>query len=557
MTAGWFSSNVASGCVSIAAKNRQSGREAAASSWKSGLTVVSFQIHSLIFDPARRVHGRRLYGEFFMKGNANNQQKSLPAFVLTATAAALLASFAGNARAEDAPTTADLDQRIKVLERQLEIQKEEADAKAKDSAVVSANDKGFAFKSANGDYEFKFRGLLQADERYFLDDKTPRFNDTGVLRRVEPTFELTLGKIGFLRVQPQFNGDTASTSDVYGELRLLPQFYVRAGKFKEPVVLENLQPTGNIEFIERSLVNEIGPNRDIGVQVGGDLLGGRLNYAFGYFNGAPDGRDALASDVDNRKELAARLFTEPFKNDPGLLQGLGFGIGASTGPKNQSVNALTAAAASTADGFNPNNYLPRYRSPGQNQVFAYRTFSAAVAATGTTAAKPASTGVYADGTETRISPQAYYYYNSFGLLTEYIVSEQDVTIDASSDKLKNKAWQVYASYVLTGEDASYRGVKVRNAFKIGGPGWGAFEIGARYNELKIDSDAFPIYANPTSAISKESGWAAGVNWYLNNNLRVEVNYTDTKFDGGGGGTTAAPIDREDEKAVFGRFQVFF
>ncbi len=463
-----------------------------------------------------------------------------PSFAHSAIVAALLTSFAGAAIAE--PTNEDLDQRVKILERQLEIQKEEADAKAKDTPVVTANDKGFAFKSPKGDYEFKFRGLVQTDERYFLDDKTPRFNDTVTLRRVEPTFELTLGKIGFIRIQPQFNGDTASTSDVYAEARLTPALYVRAGKFKEPVVLENLQATSNIEFIERSLVNEIGPNRDLGLQIGGELLGGTLNYALGYFNGAPDGRDSIANDVDNRKEVGARLFAEPFKNAPGLFQGLGFGVGSSFGRKLE--------ASTAGDATNQANFLPRYRSPGQNTVFNYRALRAAA---GTTTA---STGVYANGDLTRISPQAYWYYNSFGLLGEYIVSSQELSIDANADKLKNKAFQVYATYVLTGEDATYRGVKVRNAFKVGEPGWGAFEIAARYNELKIDQDAFPVYADPSRSIAKETSYTLGLNWYLNNNLRLVVNYIDTQYDGGAG-TSAAVADREDEKAVFGRFQIAF
>ncbi|MDB5969217.1 MAG: porin [Hydrocarboniphaga sp.] len=512
-----------------------------------------------------------------MKSNATSKPA---AFVLSATAAALLASFAGAARAEDAPTTADLDQRIKVLERQLEIQQEDAAAKAKDAPVVTASDKGFSFKSPKGDYEFKFKGLVQSDFRYYLGDgpsgvapaaTNPRFNDTVLLRRVEPTFELTVGQIGFVRIQPQFNGSTPATSDVYGEVRLLPAFYVRAGKFKEPVVLENLQSTSNIEFIERSLVNEIGPNRDLGLQIGGEFLGGTTSYAFGYFNGAADGRDADSTttntgsnDVDNRKELAARLFTEPFKNSPGLFQGLGFGVGGSFGPK--------VEAPSASDSTTQQNFLPRYRSPGQNTVFQYRSATAAsttcklnTGATGActsangvvTVTSAGSNGVYADGDETRISPQAYWYYNSFGLLGEYIISSTEVSIDPSSAKLKNKAWEVYASYLLTGEDATYRGVKVRNAFKLGQPGWGAFEIAARYAELEIDSDAFPIYANPVSAISKEKSYTVGVNWYLNNNVRWEINYSSTKFDGGGGGTATAPLDRQDEKALFGRFQLSF
>ncbi len=47
---------------------------------------------------------------------------------------------------------ADLDQRLRVIERKLEIQDEERVAKAKETPVVAVNDKGVSFKSADGAY---------------------------------------------------------------------------------------------------------------------------------------------------------------------------------------------------------------------------------------------------------------------------------------------------------------------------------------------------------------------------------------------------------------------
>ncbi len=108
--------------------------------------------------------------------------------------------------------------------------------------------------------------------------------------------------------------------------------------------------------------------------------------------------------------------------------------------------------------------------------------------------------------------------------------------------------------MLTGEDASYRGVaKPANAYQVGGPGWGAFEIAARYGVLEIDEDAFPVFANPNSAASEAASYALGVNWYLNSNVKVALNYTDTRFEGGAAGGT----DRNDEKTVFTRLQLAF
>ena len=63
-----------------------------------------------------------------------------------------------------------LEQRVRVLERQLEIQKEEADTRLKTAPVVSASNKGFSVKTPDAAYELKVRGLVQLDARSFADD---------------------------------------------------------------------------------------------------------------------------------------------------------------------------------------------------------------------------------------------------------------------------------------------------------------------------------------------------------------------------------------------------
>ena len=110
------------------------------------------------------------------------------------------------------------------------------------------------------------------------------------------------------------------------------------------------------------------------------------------------------------------------------------------------------------------------------------------------------------------------------------------------------------SYVLTGEDASYRGVvKPSHPFSPGKGGWGAWELVGRYGVLEIDDRAFPVFADPAVSARRAKAWTLGVNWYLTSNLKLVVNYLDTQFEGG----AAAGADREDEKAVFSRLQVAF
>ena len=138
------------------------------------------------------------------------------------------------------------------------------------------------------------------------------------------------------------------------------------------------------------------------------------------------------------------------------------------------------------------------------------------------------------------------------MLGEYIVSSQEVRVGTSVAKLTHKAWQASAGYFLTGEQAGFRSPTPKKPFDLKEGTWGALEIAARYGELDVDDDAFPTFANPASAASKAKGLGLGVNWHLNKQIKVVVNYEHTTFEGG-----AADGDRPSEDFVVTRFQHSF
>lgn len=73
-----------------------------------------------------------------------------------------------------------LEQKVRVLERKVEIAAEDAATKAKDLAVVTANDKGFTISSSDAakTFQLRLKGLVQADARTFLHDDALRADDT-------------------------------------------------------------------------------------------------------------------------------------------------------------------------------------------------------------------------------------------------------------------------------------------------------------------------------------------------------------------------------------------
>jgi phosphate-selective porin OprO/OprP len=333
---------------------------------------------------------------------------------------------------------------------------------------------------------------------------------------VRPILQGTIYKNIDFRLIPDFGGGTTVLQDAYLEFKYFPKATLRAGKFKAPLGLEQLQADQDLAFVERALPTNLVPNRDLGIQLSGDLGKNRLNYAVGVFDGTPDGA-SVDADSNNRKDLVARLFATPFQtlaiDNP--LKGLGVGIAASTGRQDGT--------------------LPGFKSPGQVTFFSY------------------GTNVTAAGARTRFSPQAYYYYGPLGLMFEYVRSEQKVKKGTSTPVVSNNALQLAGSYFLTGE---------RKAFKSGSPlrefdpfrgGWGAWELVARFEQLSVDPAAYALgLADPAKSARRARAWAGGVNWYLNRNVRLVLNYENTRFTGG-----AAGGDRSPEHAVLSRFQIAF
>jgi phosphate-selective porin OprO/OprP len=337
---------------------------------------------------------------------------------------------------------------------------------------------------------------------------------------MRPILEVTMWRLMDFHLMPDFAD--GKLYDANFDLRLSKPFALRAGKFKPPISLERLQSAADIEFVERGLPTNLAPSRDIGVQAFGEIQGGVMSYAAGVFNGVPD---LAVGDADNgpAKDIVARVLVAPWKaGGISALRGLTVGVAGSRG-----VQRGTVAAP----------FLAAYRAPSQQNVLVYRS-SATV--DGTT---------IANGMHTRIYPQGTFYLGPFGALGEYAQSSQVVRRGTSQATLTNKAWQLLGTFVVTGENASYKGVVPAKAFDPSAHNWGAFELVARVGGLSIDPETFPIFADPLTQVNREASWGAGLNWYLARSIRLLLDFDVTSFRGG-----SARGNRPSERVLLTRIQ---
>jgi phosphate-selective porin OprO/OprP len=398
------------------------------------------------------------------------------------------------------------------------------------STRVSIDDTGFAFASADGANFIKLHGLVQADSKWFSQDDGIANNDTFVLRRARLIFEGGFDSIFSFLIIPEFGGGGTGTSnapvlyDANLGIAVTPDIKVVAGKFKSPIGLEMLQNDAVLLFNERSLATNLVPSRDVGLELTGSTLGGAANYTAGVLNGSADAGYTSNTDGDNNKDFVARMFFNPYAaGGSSPLHCLGFGLAGSYGLQNRT-GSLTGG----------------YKTDGQQTFFTYRST------------------VLPEGADWRVAPQANYYLGPFSAQAEYTVSAVTALAGATKAEVRNRAWQASIGYILTGEEASYNGYTPRNTFNWEQGNWGAWEIGLRVAQLKIDDGAFPVFADPASSASGATSCGASLNWFLSKTIRVSFDLVDTRFARAPGDkSTANPLIDQDERAFLTRVQVGF
>jgi len=487
----------------------------------------------------------------------------------------------------EAPTVKSIDQKVRLIERKLEVEREVAAETAKKTPRLDVSpDTGLRFTSPEGDHSVRLRAALQTDAKFFVDDNAPSNPVTGAstlpggqpnginlpntfqLKQARLYIEGTVFKWFDFNVTPDWGKGTTLLQYAYLDARYLPYASLAVGKQKTPISLERIQGDQDGTFLERGYPTQLASNRDVGVMLHGSFakpgeqraaivnpnpVDSRdlFTYQLGVFNGSGDnGTSANLNDTANQdnKEYIGRLFSHPFqKSGVTALEGLGVGVAGSYSTLNQSTTVLNNLTTAN----------------GQNTVVNYTSTGANAAA------------LSADGTHYRVYPQLYWYYGPYGLMGEYALSSQGLqaTKTGANPKTvhideKNQAWQIWASYVLTGEDVTFQGVRPRKPFDPFNGNWGAFQVAARYTELDIDNSVFEnygtnntaanrfVFLDPSKSIKHATGWALGVNWYLNRSVLIRSDYEQTFFQGGSGSATNV-LSRQMEKVFSTRFQIAF
>lgn len=466
----------------------------------------------------------------------------------------------------------------------------------------------FVLQSPDGQNQLRFFGILQTDQDIFMNTRgltinngissSPIVNGNTVdriwMRSVSPMiFGRILHYTDFF-INTDFGQGQVRLYDAFMQFHYLDWLSLNVGKQMSLLVgLDTLKPTEDSFSMEEAYSSMMAPNREIGFMFHGGFeqpghastpvyRGGYsfftdyfFSYQLGVFSGTADNTNPGLNPVTatefstetftlENKGLELRFFTNPFINSNiNILKGLGFGLAAGVD--------------------NPNNDtgLPSMISVGQNVIFSYIQ------------------DIAANHTRRRIHPQAYWFAGPLGAMMEWTQTKQSLSNQiepAPPGQLNqfvtqyNHAGQIEFIYNITGEPMSFHDLLVPDhPFKPWSKNsWGALQGVGRVTWLNMDRSVFQdstilddqtlfTFADPRLSVQHADTWSIGLNWYLNQNIKITTEYDQTRFIGGcstgamsaafhpgcltsGTAATASSsqvTNRPDEQVIMQRVQLWF
>jgi phosphate-selective porin OprO/OprP len=391
--------------------------------------------------------------------------------------------------------------------------------------MLDVSENGLIFRSEDNHHMVRLGGLLQLDDREFVDAGTTDMSKF-LIRRARPYASGYFYDDWEYRFAPEFalsspNAVAYQTTiaDAFINYDPMEEIQVQAGKFTVPVGLETLTPAAYLPFSERSLTSNLIPNRDLGVMTHGSLFSDKVSWAA--MVGAGARNDTVQSGLDYGSGPVGyfRLFGQPFRGEtevPEELRGLHLGVGGSIGWQSQNSSISSA------------NLFQNYSTDGGNTFLTF----------------PNGLGV--QGEVWRISPQVYYNYGPFECWAEFTAEQQGVNtagVYGSSGggftNYQTTAWDVVLDWVITGERASLGGVVPEKPLNFDTGDIGAWELALRYDGLAAGANMFrPIEQgglgiSQTESATGVNGASLGLNWYPNRIIRIGLTVEYNAFTGGG------------------------
>jgi phosphate-selective porin OprO/OprP len=416
----------------------------------------------------------------------------------------------------------DLEASLRDMQRQMEVLQRQVDeAKASAAAAEAAAQKKSSssgssdwkvkwkgapeFSSKDGRFTIKPRGRLQVDYDA-IDQDQAITGDPDVsaieIRRAWLGVEGIVWGDTFYRLDVDFANNATAIKDAYLEYRgLMEDLGIRVGNFKTFNSLEHITSSNYTTFMERAaFIETFGIDRQIGAAA--VLLRHHYTLAAGIFGPRPDNDETWMNDV---KTGAARVTVAPINDGHTVLH-----LGASWRLRNNATGLRS----------NPN--------PVNDELFLYRARGADLHL----ANRFVSTPQIFDE-DTFWGAEAAFIWGPWSVQSEYGQLNAGISQAFAGIDPNYYGWYVEGSWFVTGETRPYKDGEIGRT-KVARPVWeggpGAWQLAAKYDVINLDNNA--EYITTCSECGEQRTWLLGVNWWLNDNVRIMFDFNQSKIGGG-------------------------
>lgn len=379
---------------------------------------------------------------------------------------------------------------------------------------------GLNLESADGKtFKGKIGGRVQWDAAAFdaadeVEALVGEMSTATEFRRLRLHTEGTLdvGAKTFYKLEVDFAGGGVAAKDIWVGIEDIPVVgSIQAGHFKEPFGLEEMTSSRYTTFLERSSANEAfstpsgrSDPRNAGVMARNTALDERMTWSAGAFS---DVDDTGGGVIDSNYHLTARVTGLPYYEESGkrLIH-----IGAAGGL------------------IEPDGETLRFRSRPEAHL----------------APRFVDTRAFEADRAYRMGAEAAAVFGPWSIQGEYMQTR----VEAAAGDPSFDGFYVFGSWFVTGENRPYRRsagafdrVKPARNFAFGG-GPGAWELAVRYSRLDLNDEM--ISGGRLQDIT------GAVNWYLNPNMRLMMNYIFADLERG-------PVEGENAHIFQTRLQFDF
>lgn len=372
----------------------------------------------------------------------------------------------------------------------------------KSKPVISEMRDGIlVFESKEKDYKIWFDSRVQADFATFFgeDEDYDAIGDGASIRRARFAVKAQINPDWYGEIDIDVANGSLELKDAYLMYSGLKDFEFQVGNFKEGFSMQRNTSSRNLQFIERSMVTYLAPSRHIGAQVKYNIP--MLWAAGGAFFQETEGQEMLTFVQDNNKDYGrssgrsytGKLVLRPFyKHHQDYSLHIG-GAASYRTPKSSDDPADWGGvrhSTRNSTSINRKKYLDTDVIKGADH-------------------------------EIRYTGELGAHYGGFRFEGAYMgttVTLKDDSPEANKEDKYFSGWYAQAGYLLFGGKQNYDENDAEYTRVTRGKKWGDIELVVRYEYLNLNDFDGGVYGGSGEA------YTAGLNFYVNNNVKFQLNY---------------------------------